>query len=75
MTKELDKCSRACRTQVSIQLNLIEACRKRSRKLLLQTLLMDPVVNSVSSAEKMLDYMLDLQKEYLGEYDDDMCVS
>lgn len=72
MTKELDKCSRACRTQVSIQLNLIEACRKRSRKLLLQNLLMDPVVNSVSSAEKMLEYMLYLQQDYLGDYKKDI---
>jgi len=57
-----------CRTQISIQLLLIEAYRKRSKKLLLQALLLDPVVDSVKRAEEMLDYMLELQKDYLPEF-------
>ena len=57
-----------CRTQVSIQLLLIEAYRQRSKKLLLQALLLDPVVDSVERAEKMLDYMLELQKDYLPSF-------
>jgi len=57
-----------CRTQISIQLLLIEAYRKRSKKLLLQALLLDPVVDSVKRAEKMLNYMLELQKDYLPEF-------
>ena len=57
-----------CRTQVSIQLLLIEAYRQRSRKLLLQALLLDPVVDSVKRAEEMLDYMLELQKDYLPSF-------
>jgi alpha-galactosidase/6-phospho-beta-glucosidase family protein len=32
-------------------------------------LLLDPVVNSVVEAEKMLDEMLELQKEFLPEFD------
>ena len=36
---------------------------------------MDPVVDSVANAEKMLDYMLELQKDYLGEYNDDIPVA
>ncbi|MFC1712046.1 alpha-glucosidase/alpha-galactosidase [Candidatus Poribacteria bacterium] len=57
-----------CRTQVSIQLLLIEAYRQRSKKLLLQALLLDPVVDSVRRAEEMLDHMLELQKDYLPEF-------
>jgi alpha-galactosidase len=57
-----------CRTQVSIQLLLIEAYRQRSKKLLLQALLLDPVVDSAKRAEEMLDYMLELQKDYLPSF-------
>ena len=46
---------------------LTEAYRTRSKKLLLQALLLDPVVNSVSAAERMLDEMLKLQKDFLPE--------
>jgi len=58
-----------CRTQVSIQLLLIEAYRQHSKKLLLQALLLDPVVNSFQRAEQLLDYMLELQKDYLPPFD------
>jgi len=58
------------RTQLSIQKLLIEAYRARSRRLLLQALLLDPVVDSVRRAEELLDAMLDLQREYLGEWGD-----
>ena len=57
-----------CRTQISVQLLLIEAYRQRSKRLLLQTLLLDPVVDSVERAERMLDYMLELQKDYLPSF-------
>jgi len=57
-----------CRTQISIQLLLLEAYRKRSKKLLLQALLLDPIVDSVRRAEQMLDYMLELQKDYLPQF-------
>ena len=57
-----------CRTQISIQLLLIEAYRNRSKKLLLQALLLDPVVDSVKQAEEMLDYMLELQRDYLPTF-------
>lgn len=45
-----------------------EAGRPGSRNLLLQALLLDPVVNSISEAEKLLDEMLALQKDYLPEF-------
>ncbi|MFQ6044694.1 MAG: alpha-glucosidase/alpha-galactosidase [Candidatus Poribacteria bacterium] len=57
-----------CRTQISIQLLLLEAYRKRSKKLLLQALLLDPVVDSFKRAEEMLDYMMELQKDYLPAF-------
>jgi len=57
-----------CRTQVSIQLLLIEAYRQSSKKLLLQALLLDPVVDSAKRAEEMLDHMLELQKDYLPSF-------
>ena len=57
-----------CRTQASIQQLVVEAYGKRSRNLLLQALLLDPVVDSARNAEKMLDYMLELQKDYLPAF-------
>jgi len=57
-----------CRTQASVQQLVVEAYRERSRNLLLQALLVDPVVDSVANAEKMLDDMLDLQKDYLPSF-------
>ncbi len=56
------------RTQISIQKLLVEAYRTRSKKLLLQALLLDPVVNSVSNAEKLLDEMLRKQAEFLPRF-------
>ena len=43
------------RTQLSIQRLLTEAWRTRSKNLLLQALLLDPVVDSIVEAEKLLD--------------------
>jgi len=57
-----------CRTQISIQKLLVQAYRERSRSLLLQALLIDPVVNSARNAELMLKEMLELQEEFLPEF-------
>lgn len=56
------------RTQFSIIELVTEAYRARSRKLLLQALLLDPLVNSIAMAEKMLDDMLELQKDFLPTF-------
>jgi len=56
------------RTQYAIHELLTEAYRTSSKRLLLQALLLDPVVNNITSAEKMLDEMLDLQKDYLPSF-------
>jgi alpha-galactosidase len=57
-----------CARQVSIQKLLVEAYEKRSKNLLLQALLLDPIVDSVRNAQAMLDYMLDLQQDYLPDF-------
>ncbi len=57
-----------CRTQVSIQKLIVEAYRTGSKNLLLQALLLDPVVDSAERAERMLDHMLKLQKDYLPSF-------
>ena len=56
------------RTQLSIQRLLTEAYRTRDKGLLLQALCIDPVVNSVTEAGKLLDEMLELQKDFLPEF-------
>jgi len=53
------------RTQCTIIALVTEAYRTRSKKLLLQALLLDPLVESISAAEAMLDEMLALQEDYL----------
>ena len=56
------------RLQHSIQKLLLEAYRQKSKKLLFQALLLDPVVDSAVNARKFLDYMLAIQAEYLPEF-------
>jgi len=53
------------RIQCAIISLVTEAYRTKSKKLLLQALLLDPNVNSITAAERMLDDMLCLQKEFL----------
>ena len=55
------------RLQHSIQKLLLEAYQHKSKALLLQALLLDPVVDSALNARKFLDYMLELQSDYLPE--------
>ncbi len=57
------------RTQMTINALVTEAYRTRSRKLLLQALLLDPNVNSITGASRMLDEMLDLQREFLPAFE------
>ena len=56
------------RKQLSIIRLITEAYRTRSMNLLLQALLLDPIVNNIENAEKMLDEMLHLQREFLPEF-------
>ncbi len=57
------------RPQFTIHELLTEAYRAHSRKLLLQALLLDPLVDSVVRAEKMLDEMLALQSDFLPTFE------
>ena len=56
------------RTQCAIVSTVTEAYRTRSRKLLLQALLLDPCINSIHSARAILDDMMALQADYLPEF-------
>ncbi|MBD3306958.1 hypothetical protein GF339_11080 [candidate division KSB3 bacterium] len=56
------------RLQHSIHKLLVDAYVRKSKPLLLQALLLDPVVDSARNAKKCLDAMLDLQAEYLPEF-------
>ena len=53
------------RTQASVQDLVVEAILQKSKKVALQALLADPVVNSISQAEKVLNSMLKLQEKYI----------
>lgn len=55
------------RLQNSIQKLCVEGFIEKSRKKLLQALLLDPVTDSAVQAEKCFDYMWNLQREYLFE--------
>jgi alpha-galactosidase len=57
------------RTQCAIIATLTEAYRTRSKQLLLQALLLDPCMRSVREARALLDDMLDLQAQYLPEFE------
>ena len=52
--------------QVAIHKLTADTVLSGSREIALQALLVDPIVDKVSAAEKMLDTMLELQQDYLG---------
>jgi alpha-galactosidase len=56
------------RRQIAINELATEAYRTKSKKVLLQALLLDPVVASVTAAERLLDDMLELQKDFLPTF-------
>jgi len=56
------------RTQHTIHSLITEAYDTGSKRLLLQALLLDPVVDSTTEAEKMLDEMLTKQKDFLPHF-------
>jgi len=53
------------RTQASVQDLVVEAILTRSKKVALQALLADPVINSTSQAKNILESMLKLEKKYI----------
>ena len=53
------------RNQASVQDLVVEAVLTQSKEIALQALLVDPVVQNAESAEKTLDEILHLQKDYI----------
>ncbi len=49
-------------TQAAVQDLVVEAILTKSKKIALQALLADPVINSTTQAKKILESMLELQK-------------
>ena len=56
------------RVQHSINRLVAEAYRERSKRLLLQALLLDPLVDSAAAAQKLIEIMFEVQGEYLPEF-------
>ena len=57
-----------CNKQVSIHKLLVEAYKERSKKILLQAVMLEPVVDSIDRAEKMIDEMLRIEANFLPEF-------
>jgi alpha-galactosidase len=57
-----------CRTQVAVQDRAIEAAVHGYRNAALQALLLDPVVNSISQAEAILEELLEVHKDFLPQF-------
>lgn len=56
-----------CRTQIALQDLLVEAYRDKSKRALLQALVLDPVVDSVTRAEQMMNVLLEAEADFLPE--------
>jgi len=57
-----------CRTQIAVIDRLVEAGVHGDRISARQALLLDPVVNSTSQANAILDEMLEVHKDYLPQF-------
>ena len=56
-----------CEIQISIQKLLVEAYDKKSKKALLQALMLDPIIDDFGRAKEMMEVMLKAEREYLPE--------
>lgn len=57
--------SKLCITQIGVQQMAVEAAVHASKELALQALLVDPVVNSIDAAKKILDDLWEINKPYI----------
>jgi alpha-galactosidase len=57
-----------CRRDIDQMELTVEAAVKGDRKLVLQAMLLDPVIDSVQVAERVLDEMMKAQAEYLPQF-------
>jgi alpha-galactosidase len=57
-----------CNTQIAVQRLAVDAAVTGSRKLALQAMLLDPVIDNMDSAEKCLDELLRVHVRYLPRF-------
>lgn len=57
-----------CNTQIGVQDRVVEAAVHGSRRLALEALMIDPVVDSAVAAERVLDELLEAQAPYLPRF-------
>jgi alpha-galactosidase/6-phospho-beta-glucosidase family protein len=57
-----------CHTQIAVIDQMVEAAVHGDRQAALQALLLDPVVNSISQAEAVLNEMLEVHKDFLPKF-------
>jgi len=57
-----------CRRDAEVCEMTVEAAVSSDRNLIIQTMLLDPVIDSVATAEKVCDAMIDANEEYLARY-------
>jgi alpha-galactosidase len=57
-----------CRRDIDQMEIIVEAAVRGDRRLVLQAMLLDPVVDSVAAAERIVDRMLELQADYLPQF-------
>lgn len=57
--------AKLCAVQVGVQQMSVEAAVRGSKELALQALLVDPVINSIDAAEKLLEELWEINKQYI----------
>lgn len=63
-----DPLAALCRRNIEVGELTVEAAVKGDRNLVLQAMLLDPVVDSIKVAERVLDKMLKIQAQYLPQF-------
>lgn len=56
-----------CQLQISIQKLLVEAYEKKSKKILFQALIIDPIIDNLKRAREMMETMLKVESDHLPE--------
>lgn len=57
-----------CRTQITVATLAVDAAVTGSKQLALQALLLDPMMNDMDQARLLLDEMLEVQRDYLPQF-------
>jgi len=56
-----------CQIQISIQNLIVEAYKEKSKKMLLQALAIDPIIDDLKKAKEMMETMINAEREFLPE--------